>query len=260
MPTASGFTWPDGRRAAVSLSFDDSRLTQIERGIPLLDSFGVKATFYASVARLEPRAARWREAVSAGHEIGNHTINHPCSCNFEWGSPHVLEEYTLQAMERELLAANQHLEELVGVTPRTFAYPCGQKFVGRGAGVASYVPLIARHFVAGRGFRDESCNAPACCDLAQLFGVDLDCMGFAELQSWLDAAAKRGGWLVFAGHDMGVEQRQGVSRATLEHACAYLTDPAHGFWVDTVATVGAYVQDQQRAADSRTALASGKME
>lgn len=242
MSTPRDFAWPDGKRAAVSLSFDDARLSQVAKGIPLLNTFGVKATFYASLRTLEERVPQWREAAAQGHEIGNHTVNHPCSGNFGWGTPHVLEDYTLEEMERELLAASDRLEELVGARPRTFAYPCGQKFVGRGEGVRSYVPLIARHFVAGRGFRDESCNAPACCDLAQLFGVDYDRMSFAEVQPWLETTAQRGGWLVFAGHDMGANERQGVSLATLEETCRFLTDPANGFWVDTVATVGAYVQ------------------
>mgnify|MGYP002476544349 CR=1 FL=1 len=83
-------------------------------------------------------------------------------------------------------------------------------FTGLSGMVRSYVPLVARHFVAGRGFRDESCNAPACCDLAQLFGVDFDRMTFAEVKGWLDATAARGGWLVLAGHDMGANERQGV--------------------------------------------------
>ncbi|MBU1942978.1 MAG: polysaccharide deacetylase family protein, partial [Actinobacteria bacterium] len=48
-----------------------------------MDSFGVKATFFASIAPLEQRVDGWREAVRAGHEVGNHTINHPCSCNFQ---------------------------------------------------------------------------------------------------------------------------------------------------------------------------------
>jgi peptidoglycan/xylan/chitin deacetylase (PgdA/CDA1 family) len=242
MSIAPRFAWPHDKRAAVSLTFDDARVTQIDQGIPWLDAYGVKATFYASLPALEPRAEPWRQAVRRGHEVGNHTVNHPCSCNFGWGSPNVLEEYTLERMERELLEANDRLEKLVGARPQTFAYPCGQKFVGRGEQVRSYVPLIARHFVAGRGFRDESCNEPASCDLAQLFGVDYDRMSFAEVQPWLDATAQRGGWLVFAGHDMGANERQGVSRATLEETCRWLTDPANGFWVDTVAAIGTYVR------------------
>lgn len=235
------FPWPDGRRAAVSLSFDDARPSQVERGIPLLNSFGLRATFYVSVTALERRLGAWKQAVRDGHEIGNHTLHHPCSANFLWKKSHMLEEYTLEQMESELEAADERIESLVGVRPRTFAYPCGQKFVGRGEETRSYVPLVARRFLAGRGFRDEFCNHPWRCDLAQLFGVDADRAPFEELRGWLEQTAQCDGWLVFCGHDTGMEGRQAMTTPTLESLCRFLADPAHGLWVDTVASVADFV-------------------
>ena len=44
----SDFQWPEGKKMALSLSFDDARLTQIDNGIPLFDKYGVKVTFYVS--------------------------------------------------------------------------------------------------------------------------------------------------------------------------------------------------------------------
>ena len=46
----SDFRWPEGKKMGLSLIFDDARLSQIDKGIPLLDKYGVKATFckYAS--------------------------------------------------------------------------------------------------------------------------------------------------------------------------------------------------------------------
>ncbi len=242
MQADSRFQWPDGKRAAVSLTFDDARLTQVDRGIPLFDTFGVKGTFYVSLHALQQRVDRWRDAARSGHEVGNHTVHHPCSCNFPWNTPHVLESYTLEQMEREFDEANAQIEQVVGVKPSTFAYPCGQKYVGRGEEVRSYVPLVARRFLAGRGFRDESSNDPWRCDLAQLFGVDFDRLTFAEVKTWLDATAQRGGWIVFAGHEMCVVQRQGVPQPTLEETCRYLGDPANGLWVDTVANIASYIR------------------
>lgn len=71
------FPWPDGKRAALSLSFDDARLSQPDVGIPLLDQYGVKATFYVQPGPLDERLAGWKKAVAdgrwlilAGHEIG----------------------------------------------------------------------------------------------------------------------------------------------------------------------------------------------
>ena len=81
---AERFAWPEGRRAAVSLSFDDARVTQTDRGLPILDEAGLRATFYVSTELVDRRLEPWREALARGHEIGNHTFTHPCSGNFAW--------------------------------------------------------------------------------------------------------------------------------------------------------------------------------
>lgn len=48
------FTWPLGKEAAISLSFDDARYSQVEGGTALLDSMHVKATFYVVTSAVEP--------------------------------------------------------------------------------------------------------------------------------------------------------------------------------------------------------------
>jgi len=148
MEAGGEFRWPEGKRAAVSLTFDDARGSQLDVGLPILARHGTRATFYVSMPALEGRIDRWREAAAAGHEIGNHSLRHPCSANFRWKTEDVLERYTLATIEAELLEANRRLSELFGATPRSFAYPCGQDFVGIGAERRSYVPVVARHFLA----------------------------------------------------------------------------------------------------------------
>src|SRR5581483_7103912 len=54
-PAARHFKWPEGKRAAVSLSFDDSRLSQIDAGLAVLRKEGVKATFYVQAPGVEKR-------------------------------------------------------------------------------------------------------------------------------------------------------------------------------------------------------------
>ena len=94
---------------------------------------------------------------------GNHTIGHPCTGNFAWVryDSVVLESYDLDRMRAEVLQANDKIEELLGVRPVSFAYPCGQTYVGRGTNTKSYVPLIAELFQTGRRWLDETTNAPA---------------------------------------------------------------------------------------------------
>src|SRR5277367_1555160 len=73
----------------------------------------------------------WKEVVAAGHEIGNHTARHPCSANFAWSRHHAIEALTLDDMAGEIADANAWIADVLGVEPRTFAYPCGHTFVGR---------------------------------------------------------------------------------------------------------------------------------
>lgn len=240
------FSWPHGKRAAVSLSFDDAQPSQLDVGMPILDGADVKATFYVSIANLQSRLSDWRSVASKGHEIGNHSLRHPCSGNFSFARRNALEEYSLEQMEEDLLSANQAIHELLGITPLTFAYPCGQTFVGRGEGQRSYVPLVARHFLVGRRAFDEVANDPAFCDLAMATSPDLDQKGWDEARRMIDAAANEGRWLIFMGHDIGHGGRQRVLTGTLEMICRYCRDPGAGIWIDTVAAVGEYVVEERR--------------
>ncbi|HCR92034.1 MAG TPA: hypothetical protein DIW50_16625, partial [Prolixibacteraceae bacterium] len=38
-----GFQWPEGKKMAVSFTFDDARFSQADNGLPLFDKYGVKA-------------------------------------------------------------------------------------------------------------------------------------------------------------------------------------------------------------------------
>jgi peptidoglycan/xylan/chitin deacetylase (PgdA/CDA1 family) len=240
------FPWPNNKKIAVSLSFDDARLSQIDHGIPLLNRLAVKASFYVSLGALDQRLEGWKAAIAAGHEVGNHTVNHPCSGNFSWSQSRALEDYTADQMERELIDANRAIHERLALTPQTFAYPCGQTFVGRGEKLRSYVPLVARHFLAGRGFRDEVHNAPGFCDLAKLGAFDLDNTPLDGLKSRIRAAAAENAWVIFAGHETAggekADGRQTVDNSVLVQLCEFCLDPDNGVWLDTVANIAKYVK------------------
>lgn len=243
------FCWPKGKRAAISLTFDDARGSQLARGLPILDAYGVKATFYVVPRNVQQRLAGWKKAVANGHEIGNHSLRHPCTGNFSWSREKALENYTLKKMGDELEEANAAIEDMLGVRPATFAYPCGQKFVGRSLQTRSYVPLIAERFVVGRGAFDEVANDPAFCDLAQATGIDLDGLDFEQAEQLVDQAIAEGRWLIFFGHDVGESGRQTTVAATLEAICKYAQDPANGLWIDTVATIGEYIEEQRTSSN-----------
>jgi len=242
-PPAS--VWPNGQRMALSLSFDDGRDSQVLVGTALLKRHGAAVTFFVVPSAVERQLAGWKQAVADGHEIGNHSLTHPCSGNFAWARSKALEDYTIERMRKELTETNRRVQALLGATPRTFAYPCGQSFVGRGRGTKSYVPIVARLFVAGRGWLDESANDPAFVDLAQLMGVEMDGREFSDLRPLIEETRSRSGWLVLAGHEIGASGRQTTHVTMLEELLAFAKDPKEGVWLAPVGVIAEHVRAQQ---------------
>lgn len=245
LEAGESFRWPQGKRAAISLTFDDARVSQVDRGLPILNEYGVKGTFYVSLKSLDKRLDAWKQAAADGHEIGNHSLTHPCSGNFPFSRERALENYTLDQMQTELRQANDSIEDLLGVRCVSFAYPCGQKFVGRGRNLKSYVPLVAAEFQTGRGWMDEWANDPAFCDMAQLMAMELDGKTFEQVKQIMDRTLANGGWLVFCSHDIGDGGRQTTLVSTLRALCEYAQDPANGVWLDSVEAVAGYVLKQR---------------
>ena len=244
-PEQTRIHWPDGKEMAISLSFDDARLSQVDKGIPILDAYGVKATFYVSPDLMLQRLEGWKEAVANGHDIGNHSLRHPCTGNFSWSRHKALEEYTLDQMSLELDSANRFLQEVLGVTPVSFAYPCGQTFVGRGLQTRSYVPLVFSMFETGRTWMDEIPNDPGYCDFGQITGVELDGKSFKDILRLIEEGKSRGSWLVLAGHEMDVGGSQTSLLSTIDSLCQYASDPANGIWIDHVANLGRYLRGER---------------
>lgn len=231
---SSSVPWPAGARMALSLSFDDGRVSQVIEGLPVFARHQAKVTLFVVPSAVEPHLERWKQAVAAGHEIGNHSLTHSCSGNLPFARQKALEDHSLPRMREELTEANRRIVALLGVTPRTFAYPCGQTFVGRGRETQSYVPIVADLFLAGRGWLDEAANDPAFVDLAQTLGVEMDGKDFTQMLPLLDDARTRGAWLVLAGHDIGRDGRQTTRVAMLDQLLAYVSDPANRIWLATV--------------------------
>jgi peptidoglycan/xylan/chitin deacetylase (PgdA/CDA1 family) len=240
------FEWPNGKKGALSLTFDDARSSQLDVGIPILDRFGAPGTFYISPPAVEARLDAWKAIVARGHEIGNHTLSHPCSETFLWSRENALEDYTLEIIEAEMDMATAYIEAKLGVSPATFAYPCGQKFVGRGAAQQSYVPLVRERFVVGRSAFEKTSNDPLLSDLAEAAAVDADGATFEYLKNQVDAAAAEGGWLILLCHEVGDAPGQALRADVLEQLCAYACSGDSPLWIDTVEGIGRYIVDQRK--------------
>jgi len=243
------FNWPEGKQMALSLSFDDARFSQVDKGIPLLNKYHIRGTFYVSPNAMLERVEEWKNAIEAGHDIGNHTLVHPCSGNFPWARHKALEDYTLEKMAQELDSASILIYDVLGIWPTAFAYTCGQTYVGRGVDTRSYVPLVAARFETGRNWMNEGPNDPSYCDLARLNGTELDGKSFEEVLLLIEAAREQGAWLVLAGHEIDEGGRQTSLLPTIDSICHYASDPANGIWIDNVSKIGKYVREMRELPD-----------
>jgi peptidoglycan/xylan/chitin deacetylase (PgdA/CDA1 family) len=244
--TEAPFHWPSTYKAAASLSFDDARPSQLDIGVPLFDRYDIKASFYVLPERLDARIDSWRAAAANGHETGSHTLTHPCTGNFEFSKDNALESYTEEQMIRELQGSKSHIGQMIGTTPRTFAYPCGQTFIGRGRQATSYVPLVADRYLAGRLWLSEDSNNPAFCDLAQILAVEIDGLSYDGMKQLVDRAVSENRWLIFAGHDIGAGGRQTAIVSELEKLCHYLKASDETIWVDTIANIADYIRSERQ--------------
>jgi peptidoglycan/xylan/chitin deacetylase (PgdA/CDA1 family) len=110
----------------IALSFDDGMDDNHEFVLPILREHGVPATVYVTTGLIgKPNpwmasdsgarmmtAGELRDLVSAGFEVGAHTVTHPD-----------LSELNYEACLGEMLDSRSTLERLLGAPIRTFAYP-----------------------------------------------------------------------------------------------------------------------------------------
>jgi hypothetical protein len=173
-------------------------------------------------------------------------MTHPCTGNYTFSRDNALENYTLEMILADIDRANGFILKELNIKAENFAYPCGQKFVGRGGNLKSYVPLIANMFFSGRGWLGENSNDPFICDMSQLLAMECDGKTFEELKVLIEKTAAEGRWLILAGHEMNEEGRQTTLLSSLESLCKYTNDPENGIWIDTVDNIAKYIFEQRK--------------
>jgi len=235
--------WPAGAACAVSLTFDDGTPNPLAEAVPRLNDRGLTGTFYLPIRGegWQARLAPWQAVQDAGHELGNHSTHHRCSENFQnERQAYGLESMSLDDLRDDILGAEAKLVELFGEVPqRSFAYPCYMTHVGRGVTRQTYVPLIAQHFIAGRGGGEYGFhNHPYHADLACLAGLTCQGLGGPEMVGLVERAARQGRWaiLVFHGIDQG---GLGTGGAAFTELLDHLAASRERIWCAPLAEVAA---------------------
>lgn len=209
-------------RPMVTFAFDDTPASAVRVGAPILESRGLKGTWYfcAGLAGTGGHMGEYatREdmlrVADAGHEVGCHTFSH-LDCGRAAGSSAASD-------------IDRNAETLAGwgvtETMETFAYPYGD--VGFPAKAE-----VARRFTLSRALHRGVIARGTDLNQAPAVGIEGD-DGEAVASRWIDRAAASKAWLILYTH--GVEDQPtpfGCSAAAL----ARLVDRAleHGFQVVT---------------------------
>ena len=234
------FPWPQGTRAAVSLTYDDAIPSQLDNAAPALDKHRLRATFFltGSSPTLERSPQRFRALVEAGHELGAHTIHHPCDRALGFPEPgFALQDYDQARMAAELVDNVRLLGQLGQREPHTFAYPCGSTWLGPSG--ESYVPLVEKQFLAARGVRPAVAD-PALVSLSEVPSA-MGNTSAGELTSWVERALESGGWIVFTFHGVAGDHLS-VSADAHEALLSYLEQHESSVWTERFGAVAEYVR------------------
>jgi len=130
-PGAKG-NWPNGKKAAIVLTYDDGLDSHLNIAIPQLNKFDFKSTFFLYGHIAEKDISEWRKVSHQGHELGNHSLFHPCSGNgsIPLSPRFISENYDVPSMMREIEAMNKLLFAITGEHTNSYAYPCSEMMIG----------------------------------------------------------------------------------------------------------------------------------
>ena len=227
--------WPNGARAAIVLTYDDAAPSQLDYAIPALDSAGLKGTFFLSNVR-QADVERWKAAAASGHELANHTLNHPCLAGtFEMPPRQQLEHHTPESVLQEVRQQNVLLTAFDGRQKHGFAVPCGQTLAG---GRDYLEPLRQSKLVTYSRSVDQTDDDlqrdPSGFDLMRLPGRAFSTPArAAQLVEFAEKAENGGGLAVYVFHGVGGDH---LSIAASDHRrfIEWLAAHRETYWVTTM--------------------------
>jgi peptidoglycan-N-acetylglucosamine deacetylase len=236
----------NGKQCAVVLTYDDALNVHLDNVIPCLDSVGFKGTFYliGEAPAISKRLPEWRMAASHGHELGNHSLNHPCDGSKpdrSWVTSDAdLSKYTVVRAVNEIRVANTLLQAIDGKTLRTFAYPCGEATID----TANYYRSLEKEFAGARGVGEGFGN------LKTINLNNIDCFMINGQQSdyminLVKKAQETHTLLVFLFHGVGGEHNINVSLEAHNQLVHYLKLHEKDIWVAPLVDVAQYIQKNQ---------------
>ena len=234
-----------GKKCAVVLTYDDALDQHLDNAIPVLDSLGLKATFYLTAfsTSMQTRLNDWKKLAANGHELGNHTLYHPCigGKGREWVKPdYDMSKYSVQRMTDETRMTNLFLQALDGKTKRTFAFTCGDMKIGD----SSFINGMKNDFVAARAVRNEMHKI----NEIDLYNVDcymVNNHSFEQMKEWVDKAMQTNSLLVILFHGVGGGNSLNVSLQAHREVLQYIKKNEKDCWIAPMLEVAEFIKGLQ---------------
>lgn len=242
------FVWPNGAQAAICLTYDDGLPSHVNTVAPMLNTYNFKGTFYPTVASgsLYDQMDKWKALAKDGHELGNHTVYHPCRKSgegMEWVKEYLdLDTYTTDQIIAEIEVANSFLLALDDKRKRTFAYPCAHSQ----AGGLSYKDSLYNRFSAARDSNEEK-KLPIKLSKIDMYNVPSWAPNQhtgADLIDYIDKVIENETFSTLTFHGVGAEHMR-VSKKAHKEMLQYLDANRDKIWVATFQEVTDYLKSKQ---------------
>jgi peptidoglycan/xylan/chitin deacetylase (PgdA/CDA1 family) len=258
LKTHAQFNQPwQGKKCAVVITYDDAYNQHLDNAIPVLDSLGLKATFYITAfsTSMQTRLNEWKKLPENGHELGNHTLFHPCvgGKGREWVKPEYdMSKYTVQRMIDETRMTNLFLRSLDGKTKRTFAFTCGDMKIGD----SSFMNAMKDDFVAARAVRSQMHKI----NEVDLYNVDCYAVNGEtgeQLIEWAKKAIETNSLLVVLFHGVNGGNALNVSLAAHSQFLHFLKNNEKDIMVAPMITLAEHIKDWQTRDKNARAIQQG---
>jgi peptidoglycan/xylan/chitin deacetylase (PgdA/CDA1 family) len=236
----------NNKRAAVVLTYDDAIDIDLDVVVPALDSVGLKGTFYLIGASpvTRDRMEEWRAAAANGHELGNHSLFHPCNGGpgRDFVTPDTdLRNYSIQRAVAEIRLTNTLLKAIDGKDKRTFAYPCGDLKIGD----EFYFKELANDFAGARGVKGSMVQAQTA-NLDDIDSYFINNHDAAYMIGLVKKAIETNSLVVFLFHGVGGGHSLNVDRREHTQLLHYLRQHEKDLWVAPMVHVAEYIRKNKK--------------
>jgi chitin deacetylase len=235
--------WKDFKRSAVSITFDDGNERQFYGAMPIMDSLGIKGTFYVVCEGSE--VIPWdylNEAAKRGHEIGSHTVHHV-----------VLFNVSDEVAEVEARASKEIILKRIKnqTQPFTFCYPGGYSDKRSRA-------IISKYYIAARGVRNHYNS-----DTTDVYQLRTQWAGsrttYKSLNAYLNFVLRNTTWMIEMYHGFDGQFWDPIPLELFRKHMIDIAKNSDKLWIAPVRDVVRYRKERQSAVVSFDSITESKI-